>query len=179
MNDTRVLWRILVLPLFLISLLGPWMFDVVFVPAQFTCEAPFIRLNSDFCGIPLSGFETILWFVGGVSYTFGELLKGNFASQVPELLMLMGISIIVLPSFSSFLLVWKQHSRPLQTIDRLGWGLAGLLALTMFRLQLERGHFVQLSYWLWGLGLYILLAISVIGMEILTWRWDTKPGTGI
>ncbi len=62
MNDSR--WfirykhalRLAILALLIISLLGPWMFDLINVPAEYPCDEPFVRLEGDFCGYPLSGF---------------------------------------------------------------------------------------------------------------------------
>jgi hypothetical protein len=176
MIENNVFRRTLALGLFMLSMLGPWMFDLIHVPAQYDCDTPFVRLSGDFCGYPLSGLETIKWFGGGVLYTVAELIKGNFASRIPELLMLMGISIIGLPFFGLLLLLGYPISRRLQSMTVLGCGLACLPALVMFILQTNRDQFVQFFYWLWGLGLYILLAIGTIVFEILRLRSDTKTG---
>lgn len=155
------------------------MFDLINVPAQYACDTPFVRLYGDFCGYPLSGFETIKWFGGGLFYTVGELIKGNFATQIPELIVLICILIIVLPFFGTLLLIGNQNSRRLQTINMIVWGLAGLLASTMVISQTREIQSVQFIYLLWGLVLYILLAIGAIIFEILMWRLNIKPGMGI
>jgi hypothetical protein len=90
--------------------------------------------------------------------------------------MLMGISIIGLPFFGILLLIGNPNSRRLQSMTVIGWVLACLPALVMFILQTNRDQFFQFFYWLWGLGLYILLAIGTILFEILGLRSDTKPG---
>jgi hypothetical protein len=176
--QTNTLRRTLVLALFLVSMLGPWVFDTIHVPAQYACGKPFIRLSGDLCGYPLSGLETIKWFGGGVSYIFGELIQGNLAAQIPSLLMLMGILLILLPFFSLLLVIGNQHSRRLHTFNIVIWGLACLLTSAMFLLQTERDQFVQFVYWLWGLGLYSLLAIGTILDEILMGRLNSKHISG-
>jgi hypothetical protein len=165
--QTNILRRTLVLALFLVSMLGPWVFDTIHVPAQYACGKPFVRLSGDVCGYPLSGLETIKWFGGGVMYTFGELIKGNLASQIPQLIVLLGISIILLPFFSLLLVIGNQNSGRLRTANIVVWGLACLLTLTLFTLQTDGDQLIQFLSWLWGLGLYILLAFTTILDEIL------------
>lgn len=176
---TDILRRTLVLALFLVSMLGPWMFDRIHVPAQYACGKPFVRLSGDFCGYPLSGVETIRWFGGGVIYTFGELIKGNLASQISQLVALLGIAIVLLPFISLLLVIGNHNSPRLRTANIVVWGLACLLALTLFTLQTDRDQLIQFLYGLWGLGLYILVAFTTVLDEILRARWKTQPGMGI
>jgi hypothetical protein len=177
--QNTILRRALVLALFLVSMLGPWMFDLIHVPAQYACGKPFVRLSGDLCGYPLSGLETIKWLGSGVFYTFGELIKGNLASQIPQLIALLGISIILLPFVSLLLLIGNRNSRRLHTANLIVSGLACLLTLTMFILQTNRDQFVPFLSWLWGLGLYILVAFTTILDEILRGRGNIQPGMEI
>ena len=39
----------------LVAIMGPWTFDLIHVPSEYPCSAPFIRLEGDFCGTPMSG----------------------------------------------------------------------------------------------------------------------------
>jgi len=155
------------------------MFDLVNVPAQYTCDAPFVRLDGDFCGYPMSGFETIKWFGGGVLSVFGDLINGNFASRIPEFVALIGILIIFLPFFSTLLLIGNQNSRRLQTVNMIVWGLAGLLPLAMLISQATGEQFLQIFYWLWGAALYFLLAAGAILFGIYLRRSNIKPGVGV
>ncbi len=175
----NVWWRIFVLALFIIAMLGSWTFDMINVPAQYPCDLPFVRLYGDFCGLPMSGFETIKWFGGGVFYIFGELIKGNFASLIPQLVLLICIFIVVFPFFSNLLLIQNRNSRRLQIIHVLVWGMACLFALTMFVSQTNQDQFAPFVYSLWGLWSYILLALGAIVLEILVFRSDRTPGIAI
>jgi hypothetical protein len=173
--ENNVLRRMLVLVLFIVSIQGPWTFDLLNVPAQYPCELPSVRLYGDFCGYPMSGFGAVKWAVGRFSYILDELKKGNFAARIPELITLICMWIILLPFFSTLLLLGNRNSRRLQTINVIVWGLACLPTLTMFILQTNRDQFVQFFYLLWGLWLYILLAIGTIIFEILVLRLNIKP----
>ena len=177
--ENNVLRRKLVLVLFIVSMLGPWTFDLLNVPAQYPCDMPSVRLYGDFCGYPMTGFGAVKWVAGGFSYILDELIKGNFAARIPELITLICMCIIFLPFFSILLLIWNRNSRRLQTINVIVWGLACLPALTMFILQTNRDLFVQYFYLSWGLWLYILLAIGTIIFEILVLRLNIKPSMDI
>jgi hypothetical protein len=177
--ENKVRWRKFVLALFVISMLGPWAFDLLNVPAQYPCDKPTVRLSGDFCGYPLSGFEAFIMAAGGFIYILNELLKGNIAARIPELLTLIYLWIIILPFFSMLLLLWNKNSRQLQTINLIAWGLAGLSTLTMFILQASREQVVHFFYLLWGIWLYILVAIGTIVFEILVLRLNIKPSMDI
>lgn len=119
--------------LFVVALLGPWTFDVINVPAEYECSAPFIRLNGDFCGMPMSG----LW-VGGLSI------------------------LPLIPFFTTLFLLWKKDARRFRTIHLIAWVLALILALVAFNSQINDPIIP-----LWGLWLYILLAVGAILIEYL------------
>ncbi|HQU37277.1 MAG TPA: hypothetical protein PLR65_11905 [Anaerolineales bacterium] len=125
--------------LFVVALLGPWTFDVINVPAEYECSEPFIRLSGDFCGMPMSGFQFLwLWIVIGLSIPF------------------------LLPFFTTLLLLWKKDARRLRTIHLIAWALALILALVIFIGQ-TNDPIIRL----WGLWLYILLAVGAILIEYL------------
>ena len=173
------LWRKFVLILFLLSMLGPWAFDQLNVPAQYPCAPPSIRLQGDFCGYPRSGFKTLLWFAGGLFNLLDGLVRGNFVMRPPEFITLVSWWIIVLPFFSMLLLLWNTNSRRLQTINLIAWSIASFPALALFLLQTNSDQFVQLAYGLWGIWLYILVAIVTTIFEILESRSYTRLSTGI
>jgi len=60
-------WRITLLVVMVVAFMGPWTFDRIYVPAKYECSAPFIRLEGDFCGIPMSGLRFFFldkrWFL--------------------------------------------------------------------------------------------------------------------
>ena len=138
-NENRNFIRSLILILFAVTLIGPWMFDQINVPAEYACDKPFIRLEGDFCGSPLSGFQFFSLFI------------------------LVGLSLLLLtPFFTTLLVIWKKDSRRLQTINLSMWSLALILALLLFVLQLQ-----DKVFYLWGLWLYIVLAICTLIVEMI------------
>ena len=138
-NENRNFIRSLILILFVVTLIGPWMFEQINVPAEYACDKPFIRLEGDFCGSPLSGFQFFSLFI------------------------LVGLSLLLLiPFFTTLLVIWKKDSRRLQTINLSMWSLALILALLLFVLQLQ-----DKVFYLWGLWLYIMLAICTLIVEMI------------
>ena len=177
--ENKVWLRLFGLVLFIISMLGPWTFDLINVPAQYPCDKPFVRLYGDFCGYPMSGFGTITWATTGFFDILDDLLKGQFAARIAELVFLTGVLVVVLPFFSHLLLIGNRNSRRLQTINLIVWGIACLPTLTMFILQSNRDQFLRFFYLLWGLWLYILVAIGAILFEIVVLRLHRKPSMDI
>ena len=138
-NENRNFIRPIILIVFVITLIGPWMFDQINVPAEYACDKPFIRLEGDFCGIPLSGFQFFSLFI------------------------LVGLPILLLiPFFTTLLVIWKKDARRVQTINLSMWGLALILALLVFDFQLK-----DKVFYLWGLWLYIVLAICTLVIEMI------------
>ena len=178
-NVIKFWLRNIVLAIFIIAMLGTWTFDMINVPAQYLCEKPFVRLYGDFCGMPMSGFDSIRWFTSGFSFTLAELVKGNFAVLFPELIALIWVMVILLPFFSNLLLIRSRTSRRLQTINVIVWAIALLPTFSMFVSQSNRDEFVQFFYLQWGLLLYILLAIGTLIFEIMLLRMNVKSNMAI
>jgi hypothetical protein len=175
LTENVVIWRLFALAVLIVSMVGPWTFDLLNVPAEYPCEPPVVRLYGDFCGYPLSGFETVKWAAGGFFDIFAELLKSNFAARFTEIIFLIGVLAVVLPFFSNLLLIMNRGSRRLQRISIIVWGIACLPTLTMFIFQSNRGQFAQFSRLLWGLWLYILIAMGTMIVEVLVLREENKP----
>jgi hypothetical protein len=168
--ENKDLWRKLVTVLFLISMLGPWMFDLLNVPAQYPCGRPSVRLYGDFCGYPMSGFEVIKYANSGFFYVLDSLIKGKIAGRIMEIIFPVYTWFIILPFFSTLLLIWNKNSRRLQTINLVAWGIACLVILTMLIFQAREDQFIHSLYLLWGIWLYLLVAIGIIIIEILVLR---------
>ncbi|MDX1377434.1 MAG: hypothetical protein R3307_01195 [Anaerolineales bacterium] len=154
--------RIAILMLLAISMPGPWMFDLINVPAEFTCSEPHVRLYGDFCGLPLSGFEFFKLFVGGFFYMLFTLTTGSFLNDPRELLV--GLPILsLIPFITSLLLIWKREPRRLSTINLVAWILALIPTLFMFVFMVVQRNGYVLR--LWGLWLYVSVAISAVVIE--------------
>lgn len=148
-NKSKSIIRAGALLLIVLALLGPWMYDQVFVPAEYeyTCDKPFIRLDSDFCGIPLSVIQFFNWFAVGFLFPF------------------------LLPFLTTAVLIWKVETRRLRTINLIAWALALLLTLLLFFAQLQ-----DQAFRLWGLWLYVLVAFGMLAVEFLAFR--NSPSNG-
>lgn len=153
-----------ILLLFITTMFGPWIYDQINVPAQYTCSKPHVRLYGDFCGLPLSGFEFFkLFVVGGFFYMLFTLTTGAFVNNPRELLI--GLYVLpLIPFVTSLILLWKKETRRLLTINLIAWILALIPTLLMFTLMaVQRSGYI---FRLWGLWLYIFLAVSAIIFEI-------------
>ncbi|HSK65758.1 MAG TPA: hypothetical protein VK888_02440 [Anaerolineales bacterium] len=154
--------RITLLLLLAISILGPWAFDRIHVPAEYTCEPPFVRLDGDFCGSPMSWLSLFSWFTDGFLTTLRHLIAGLFAGRAREFLAVLLVMLPVLPFFSMLLLIWRKNSARLKTIHLIAWGLGSLFPLLILTFEWN-GPVTKL----WGLWLYILLAIGALLVEII------------
>lgn len=170
----KVLLRALAMALFVISMLGPWAFDLLSVPAQFLCGYPNVRLNGDFCGAPFSGFRGFMWASGSFFYLLDDLIKGNIAARIPELVTFVSMWVIILPFFSILLLIRYPNSQRMPIINLIAWGMACFPALRFFILQTSRDQLIHLPYLLWGVWFYIFVALGTIIFEVLVLRSHIK-----
>ncbi len=156
--------------LIVLALLGPWMYDSVNVPAEYACDKPFIRLDGDFCGIPLSGIQFFNWFAVGFFVILFQLITGTFSGRVLEFAA--GLSILpLLPFLTTAVLIWKVETRRLRTINLIAWALAFLLTLLVFYFQIQ-----DQAFRLWGLWLYVLVAFGMLAVEFLAFRNSPRNG---
>lgn len=169
-NQNISIIRVVVLLLLILALLGPWAFDQINVPAEYDCS-PFIRLNGDFCGMPMSGIRFFQLWVGGFFYMLFELISGKFMGQGQEFLLVLAI-LPLLPFFTTLLLLWKKDARQLRTAHLIAWALA--LVLTSLFLIAQINDSVT---GLWGVWFYILLAVGAIVIEYLAAR--NNPASNI
>jgi len=158
----------MILVLLVISLLGPWMFDRIHVPAEYTCSEPTVRLYGDFCGYPMPGFFTIFLFIGGFFSNLAAWVSGAFTGRAREFLV--GLSLLpILPFFTTLFLIWKEETRRLRTINLVAWILALIPTLIVFILQIKDQAIQP-----WGLWLYILVAIGAIIHEVQALRREKE-----
>jgi hypothetical protein len=163
----KKVWRVAILVVGLAALVGPWGFDETNVPAEYTCSPPSVRLEGDFCGHPLEGFRILGWFVIGIIFSSVELVTGAivFSDWVRQLLYSMYLLLLVLPLFSTLLLLLRGDHRRLQIFSIAAWGLAAGMGLVIGLLNYPRLFWV-----LWGPWLYIGLGVSALTLEVLSLR---------
>lgn len=163
-NEHKAVWRVAVLIVLLVAVKGPWFFDQVYVPAKYPCS---FRLEGDFCGMPTSGTYLLLGAVGEFLYRSGQLLSGamglgEWARVFPIGLFL---SLLVLPFFSTLLVILRGDRRCRQVFNVVVWGLAAGIGLLI-----GLSSYPRLFWVLWGIWLYVGLAVSVLAVELLAIR---------
>jgi hypothetical protein len=162
-REHKQAWRIGLLLLLCLAFLGPWVFDLIVVPAQYNCQYPNMRLHGDYCGVPLPGIWILAmlggWFIGLF------LSQGSLDSLRPLLLVLP-----LLPVISTLLLILRGDRKLGQVFQ-----LVALVAALAFGLFLGLSSYPRLFWVLWGVWLYVVLAIAAITLEGVTLRARPLP----
>jgi hypothetical protein len=154
--------------LFFVAILGPWTFDLIVVPAQYSCNKPATRLLGDYCGMPMSG-TLIFFMVGGrLIELIGERAAGENAIVDPAKAFLQ-ISLftvlallLLLPIFSSLLLVLRGENRRRHLFYRVSLGLAACAGV-LWGIEISS---MRWSWALWGLWLYVVAAVGGLILEL-------------
>jgi hypothetical protein len=167
MDSDRQIWRFIFLVLVLVAIAGPWAFDRINVPAQFPCSPPFIRLEGDFCGTPMRGITLLYWMlleVVGVIWNFltGELPLARLASRMLRLSFLF---LLLLPLFTTLLLLKHQASRGLQRFH-----IITLLFVTGMGLWVVNVPASGFHPALWGMWVYFTLGFLMLIVELFSLR---------
>ena len=179
-NRHKRIWRAAILLLLLVALMGPWAFEQINVPAQYPCSPPFIRLEGDFCGIPLSGMRIFFGMVGGfisivVGFVSGAtILAGRTGEFLGMFLYLMLLFLLFLPFISTLRLMRGGDLRRSQVYQVAVWGLAAVfsgLILVTFSLS-------KLNWAIWGLWFYVGLAASALILESLVLMVERRASQG-
>ena len=171
-NEHKHVWRVSILVLLLVSIIGPWTFDLIWVPSEYVCSAPNIRLDGDYCGIPLSGGWIFGGMVNAFIYASAGLVTGTmvFIEWIREALYSLLVFLLVLPFFSTLLLILRGDRRRLQVFNVAAWGLAAGIGLLIGMFSYPK------LYWaLWGIWLYIGLTSSALILEVLTLVVGRRP----
>lgn len=166
LNEHRNVIRATALLLFLLAMAGPWMFDRIYVPAEYECSAPNVRLEGDFCGLPMSGINVFTWFWLGLISNVAQLLTttraDSYSPRLLEYLATLFFAFPLLTFVTNLVVMLKQGSQRLQTTTTIFWGIACLLTL----LFLISGLGPQAAK-LWGLWIYIALTLGMTVFELL------------
>lgn len=171
MNDSpcfiryRHALRLAILALLIISLLGPWAYDKIGVPAEFPCEWPIVRLYGDFCGMPMSWFSAFMLFAGDFFYILRELIRGAFTGRGRELLGVVLLALPILPLISTLFLLKKKDSPRLPIFHLIALGLGCVFSLFVLFSQ-QRVNILLL----WGAWLYLIAAAGAVVVEMLVWK---------
>ena len=168
-KKNRRAWRIALLILMLVALMGPWTFDRLYVPSEYECSAPNIRLDGNFCGVPLSGVSVFFWMSSGLIPLTVGVITGEviFSERSREFLLLLLLFLPLLPIFSTLLLIPQNDQQPRQVFTIIAWALAIGMVLFWWK-----NSYPNLLWVLWGIWLYIGLAVNALILEIITLRFS-------
>ena len=157
-----ILLRGAFIAVFLASMAGPWFYDEIMVPAQFACSAPFIRLEGDFCGLPVSGFHLNIFPLGALLQIVLSGSGGSALSAIAfrDLAVMAAFIALILPAITTILRSLRGSSQMARLLTIASWSIAAPIAL-FIALSSPRG--LRLS--LWGVWLFIGLAIVAIIFE--------------
>lgn len=169
LDKYKRVWRVALLLLLITAFIGPWAFEQINVPSKYPCSPPFIRLEGDFCGEPMSVMWILPLMITGMIYSSLGLVTGDigFITWVRQLLYSSFLFLLMLPIFTTILLIRGRDSRRLIFSHLIAWGLAGAIAGAMV-LPLVTVYSSTQLWVLWGAWLYIGLAICALIFETLT-----------
>ena len=148
-----------------VAIIGPWTLDRINVPAEYECSPPNIRLEGDFCGLPLSGTWFLRWIAYGLIYASaglvtGALTLGEWARMFLTSLILF---LLVLPVFTTLLLILRGEGRRRQVFSAAAWGVAAGVGLVI-----GLSSYPRLFWVVWGIWLHIGVAVGALILEVGT-----------
>jgi hypothetical protein len=165
--------------LFLVAIMGPWTYTSDGVPPPEWCRDPFILLENDRCVGLVSGAEVLTFMAGAFLSMSVGLVTG--ATVLPDrareflgvFLFMLLLFLLLLPFFTTLLLIWGRASRRLRVFHLMVWELAAVLSLLLVVSQsaLRPAR-------LWGIWLYIGLAASALILEALALMAGRRPSLG-
>jgi hypothetical protein len=172
--DRKQTLRIASLALLFLALFGPWVYERINVPAEYSCPFPNVRLEGDFCGVPLSGGTILFMMLEGLGSIWGQYMAGTavFPNRARELLFMLSFILLPLPSFSTLLVLFRRNTRSLLIFNLGMWGLGAALGAFWFVMLLSYPY--AHKWRLWGLWFYLVAAIGMLVLESLVLRMKRK-----
>jgi hypothetical protein len=175
MNEHKRLWRAIVLVLLLVAITGPWTFDKIFVASKYACSAPFVRLEGDYCGLPLSGIRVLLMMAGGFTNIVMGMVTGTsvLKDRLGEFAFCLLGFFLILPFFSTLFLILREDSR--------GWFVFHIAALSLAlgtSLLFATFNYPKLFWELWGTCLYVGVTASALILEANMLAARKRSGQG-
>lgn len=162
-------WRVAALALLVVALLGPWWFDRINVPAQYACSNTVVRLEGDFCGVPMPG--TFLLFIL-VAASIERAMQGvtgvaapldSAAALATALALSLVALVVVLPFLTTLLLIVRGDGRRPRVLHIAAWCLAAAAAVLVSLTVSKSLHIGAL----WGSWLYIGVAVGALVLELV------------
>lgn len=175
--DRKQTLRIASLALLFLAMFGPWVYDKIYVPAEYACHFPNIRLEGDFCGMPLSGGSLLFMFLRDLSAIITQSMAGIafFPARARELLFMLSFILLPLPSLSTLLVLFKRNTRSLLMFNLGIWGLGAALGAFWFVMLFSYPYTHRWS--LWGFWSYLFATIGMLILESLVLRKKKEART--
>lgn len=174
-SRTRGYWRVILLALLSLALMGPWTFDRINVPAEYPCYAPVVRLYGDFCGVPLSGIQLLTWMASCFVTAGIVLVTGSvgFSDWIRQLVFSMLGMLVLLPILSTLLIILRGAGRRLQVFNLAAWvvALGGCLLVVI-------SGYPKFFWALWGVWLYLGLAAGSVVLEVIALKQGGQVAWG-
>jgi hypothetical protein len=176
-TEHTTVWRKASLLLALLAFVAPWTFELIWVPPEpeYFCSPPYIRLDENFCGKPLPGVTILGWMIGGF-VSAGEGLATNptgFTDWGHDLLLGVNLSLLVLPCLSTLLSVLRGDRWHRRVFRIVAWSLGAGMALFIGLFD-----FPKLFWVIWGVGLYVGVAVTALTLESLTLATGRRANSG-
>jgi hypothetical protein len=156
----------------LVGFLGPWVFDLINVPAEYACHPPNYRLYGDFCGSPLTG-AWVVWMMGSETIrSLAVLATGSSDSPASPQLIYISLLVLLLnlPLISTLFTCLRPANRRLAAFHIAVCVLAGGVGLVAGLSSYPRLFFV-----VWGVWLYILACAAAVVLEVVHLRGRETP----
>jgi hypothetical protein len=149
------------------------------MPPAAWCTNPNILLENGSCVGLVSGAEVITFMTGAFLSMSVGLVTG--ATVLPDrareylgvFLFMILLFLLLLPFFTTLLLIWGRDSRRSRIFHLMAWGLAAGIGLLFGLSSLPKLYWV-----LWGTWLYIGLAVSALILELLVLVAGRRPSLG-
>ena len=175
MNEHKRVWRATGLVLLLVAIIGPWTFDVIYVPSKYACSAPFIRLEGNYCGLPLSGIKLLSMMAGGFTNIVVGMVTGTtvLKDRLGEFAFCLLGLLLILPYFSTLFLILREDSR--------GWFVFHIAALSLAlgtSVLLAIISYEKVFWALWGIWLYVGVTASALMLETVMLAARNRSGHG-
>jgi hypothetical protein len=160
-NEHKRLWRTAVLLLLIVSITGPWIFDKIWVPAEYICRPPNLRIDQNYCGLPTPGIQFFSFVISNFFLAISSMVTGEmaFLGFVRELLFSALFLLFLLPLLTTFSLILRGNNQSKFAV--LVCGVAASVGI--FVILADNGR----QIWpVWGIWLYIGLAVVALVLEL-------------
>lgn len=163
-REHRRTWQLAFLVLVPATFVGPWLYDMLWVPAEYVCSPPAVRLDGDYCGLPMSGLGFFRWVIPELAYASKVFLSGDITliDWAKDCSLGLLLSVLFLPLLSTLLLVLFGDRPRRQVFGVVSWSLAIALSLLI-----GLSSYPRLFWVLWGVWLYTVLAAAGVVLEAL------------